>query len=390
MNEVRVAFTQQQLWPAIGGGEIATLRIARQLVDLGVRVTVFTTDLLNVRNRTRVDLGDEELGLLRIIRQRGYPVGRRAVFAPALPWALLHGDFDLIHSHGFGYYHSEIGAMSSKAKRIPFVFSTHGFFPQTTQVHPVLSRSYTALSTVTVLRTASRILVDSQAEYNLYAPLCDPSKLEVLPHESLPSSVLSRIHAPNRFKELIRIDDPYFLCIGRITFSKGFQNVIPAARTLSNALGGRRVRIVFVGPDWGYLGTLKRLVANSGLDDMIVFAGELDEDLKLDAIAGSTAILVPSFYETYGIVITEAMALGVPVVATQFGGALPRLTHLMNGFLVDPTDPSEFAKGMNWALNLDKDARHAIAEYSRSIVRSGYTVESISAKLRDLYVSVIS
>ena len=67
--------------------------------------------------------------------------------------------------------------------------------------------------------------------------------------------------------------------------------------------------------------------------------------MELPRYYGAADVFVlPSRYELFGIVMLEAMACGVPVVATRFGGLAEVIAHGETGFLVDPTDTTELAR----------------------------------------------
>lgn len=385
---IHVGHTQQQLWPAVGGGEWTTLQVARALSRSGAQVTVFATDLLDLHSGARVPAGVEREGQLTIVRQRGYLLGPSVVVTPGLLPALKDAHLDVIHAHGFGYVHSELAAALARMRDIPLVVSTHGYFPMTKRIHPGLSRLYTFLARHNLLQRASRVLVDSETEREIYATLCDEGKIEILPEEVLTVTEVSRPPGPTPFRSRFNIDGPYFLCLGRITESKGFQNVIAAIPKFLSMTDAPNARFVFMGPDWGYLTSLRRLIGESGLASRVLVTGVVEQMLKHSAIAGAVAVVVPSFYETYGMVVTEAMAMGVPVVGTKFGGARPRITDGVNGRLVDPADSSELADAMAWAYSLLDSQRTQVAVVSRSRVLEKYTLESTTERLLKLYAEV--
>lgn len=385
---MHVGVAQQQLWPAIGGGEWTIFQTAKAVAESGIRVTVFTTDVLDLRRGTRIAQKEERVGLLRVVRQHGYPIGPNLVITPGLPLALRRAKLDLIHAHGFGYLHAEVSALIARLKEVPLVLSTHGFFPLTKAISPALGRLYVSVARANLLRYASRVVVDSEAERQIYSELCDPRKITILPLESLSRAEVLASHDPGLFRSQFGLSEPYFLCLGRITESKGFQNVVNAIPEFQRSAGSRAARFVFMGPDWGYLDGLRSLVRRSNLEPVVMITGPVDQSTKLAAIAGSVAVVVPSFYETYGGVVTEAMAMGVPVVATKFGGMTPRLTDGTNGRLIDPRSPAEVVSGLIWALTLTESSRAQLSRFSRDRVLAGYTIEATIAKLIDLYTEL--
>jgi len=112
------------------------------------------------------------------------------------------------------------------------------------------------------------------------------------------------------------------------------------------------------------------------------------EELPLYYGAADVFVL-PSRYELFGIVMLEAMACGVPVVATRFGGPAEVITHGENGFLVDPTDTEELARAIE-VLVCDPELRREMGHRARRIVEERYSWE-VSAQLhKNLYSRLAS
>ncbi|WP_327053750.1 glycosyltransferase family 4 protein [Halomicrococcus gelatinilyticus] len=92
-----------------------------------------------------------------------------------------------------------------------------------------------------------------------------------------------------------------------------------------------------------YARRMRRRVAELDLGDRVTFAGRLPDDAVADRLAESHLLAVPSLYEGLGLVYLEAMAFGVPALATTAGGASEVVTDGENGVLVPPDDPAAVA-----------------------------------------------
>ena len=148
---------------------------------------------------------------------------------------------------------------------------------------------------------------------------------------------------------------PTLLCVATVTPRKGHAVLVRALSTLED----RAWRVLCIGsldrdPDFAteVLDDVRRL----GLDDRIHFLGEVDAGELDAAYQGASMFVLPSHYEGYGMVLTEAMAHGLPVVATT-GGAIPGTVPPSAGLLCPPGDAPALADAL--ASLLDDPARRA-------------------------------
>jgi colanic acid/amylovoran biosynthesis glycosyltransferase len=145
--------------------------------------------------------------------------------------------------------------------------------------------------------------------------------------------------------------EPYILFVGRFVEKKGATHLVAAMRLLAGR--GRGIRLVLVGD--GPLAESLRAQA-SGLD-RVAFAGWLPNAEVRRLMRGATAVCVPSVTARDGdseglpTVIFEAMAEGVPVVATRHAGIPEAVEHGHTGLLVSPGDAAALADALErlWA-----------------------------------------
>jgi len=127
---------------------------------------------------------------------------------------------------------------------------------------------------------------------------------------------------------------PLFVSVGRIETYKGFADSLEAFKRASPSLPR----------SWGWLvvgeGPLRQSlqVAASGMKDHIQFTGRVGEQTLHALYAGSDVFLHPTRFEGSSLVTLEAMAHGLPVIATRAGGIPDKVKDGENGFLVDPGD----------------------------------------------------
>lgn len=149
------------------------------------------------------------------------------------------------------------------------------------------------------------------------------------------------------------VDPDHFLYVGRLADWKAVDIVIRAAHLLR---GRARLTVVGDGPERA---SLERLAAAG--PGRITFAGFQPHD-QIAALYGHvTAQVLPSLREAGGNVCMEALAAGVPMIATRWGGAVDVIRHGIDGLLIPPTDDAALVAGFAEAMRdfMDNPARPA-------------------------------
>jgi glycosyltransferase involved in cell wall biosynthesis len=151
---------------------------------------------------------------------------------------------------------------------------------------------------------------------------------------------------------------PMLLCVGTVTPRKGHDVLVAALERV----GDLPWRCVCVGslrrtPD--HARAVRDLVVASGLQDRIVLAGEVDSAALDELYHGASIFVLASHYEGFGMVLTEALARGLPIVSST-GGAIPHTVPDGAGMLVPPGDTAALADAIRVLLT-DPQRRGAIA-----------------------------
>ena len=96
---------------------------------------------------------------------------------------------------------------------------------------------------------------------------------------------------------------------------------------------------------------LADLVSSLGLDDVVRFVPAVDQEHLADWYAAATAVCVPSYNESFGLVAIEAQACGTPVIAARVGGLATAVSDGVSGILVDGHDPLDYADAFQKILS---------------------------------------
>lgn len=193
-------------------------------------------------------------------------------------------------------------------------------------------------------RLADRIVVASAGMLEFSPVLGAQGERVALIPNSLPAAPDPALRAPRAGAR------PLIVCGARLHPDKGLGVLIDATALLRDS--GRRVDVQIAGPalpGGAHAAELERRRATLGLDDDVTFLGRVDDPL---ALWGTADVYVqPSRREPFGIAVLEALALGVPVVASDVGGLRDLVADEQGGLLVAPDDAAALATAIARVLD---------------------------------------
>ncbi|MCJ8142429.1 glycosyltransferase family 4 protein [Ancylobacter sp. A5.8] len=179
-------------------------------------------------------------------------------------------------------------------------------------------------------------------------------------------------------------------CLGRIRAQKGtdvFVDALIAALPSRPGWGGVVLGRA-VGKDTGFLEGLKARVAASGLADRILFPGEVATSVTPDWYRALDLYVAPQRWEGFGVTPLEAMATGVPVVATTVGAFPELVVEGVTGNLIPPGDVPAMSAAMSAFIDMDEAAREAWSAASLQRTRTDFAIEVEAQRINAVYEEV--
>jgi len=177
---------------------------------------------------------------------------------------------------------------------------------------------------------------------------------------------------------------PLVGAVGRLHRQKGFTDLITALAQVREHLPA--VRLLLVG-DGELRGDLEAHAQALGLSEVVTFAG-LRTDIP-EILAELDLFALPSLWEGLPNVVLEAMAAGLPVVATAVGGTPEVVVDGVSGLLVPPHDPAALAEALVFLLR-DPGMRRKIGQAGRKRVGQCFSVGQMVRKTEDLYETLLN
>ena len=175
----------------------------------------------------------------------------------------------------------------------------------------------------------------------------------------------------------------------RLVERKGIGNVISALPALPDAelhvAGGPEARALAADPE---AARLRELAAALGVEDRLVLRGRIGREEMPALLRSADAVVCVPWYEPFGIVPLEAMACGVPVVASAVGGQIDSVVDGVTGVHVPPREPAALAHALA-ALLADPERRAELGAAGALRARKGFAHERVAAATREVYGEVV-
>jgi len=177
-------------------------------------------------------------------------------------------------------------------------------------------------------------------------------------------------------------EDEVVISVGRHEWAKGQRYLLRALAHLHR----ERLILIVAGRDGHETGLLRQIASDYGLEERVRFLGHR-EDVP-DLLCASDVFVLPSMYEGFGGAVIEAMALGLPVVASDLGAVREVVEDGTSGLLVPPGSPEALARAIDELLDAPGN-RRAMGARGRRIFEESFTLEQSALQMVGLYRSLV-
>jgi len=220
----------------------------------------------------------------------------------------------------------------------------------------------------------------------------DPSHLTVIPNGSYldPTSFRSesaRLSTHERTHERIKqgiYADPLLVFCGRLEWEKGAQTLIEALPEIRRQVPGTEVVIAGQGSQ---AQSWRQLATDTGVDPYVHFTGWLSEESLHALVSAADALVVPSLYEPFGLVVLEGAALGTALVVARTGGLCEFVEDGVTGLSFTPGNAQELTSAVVRVLS-DSGLAESIITAARKKLGAEYDWDAIAARTMLEYQSV--
>jgi len=352
-----------------GGIQTHVFELSKALAKKGIEVHLF----IKGKGLTIPDITIHDIRPIPVPR---LTLGEYVSFSTLSAGRAKAADLDLVHGHSmysFGY------AMTRR-KEIPYVLTAHGTqkneLKHTLETRPTPNHVITDFGSMLMERYSAKradaVIVVSRE-----------NKEDIVSQYGIPENKVRVIHNgidPDRFG-ISDLDTNRIVYVGRLHERKGVDRLLLSFKKVLDEMDAG---LTIVGS--GEMeGPLKELAKKLDIEKSVRFSGFVDDD-KIPGLYSSSSIFVmPSYYEGFGIVLLEAMASGLPVVATATGGAPELIENGVNGFLVTHENMHESII----SLLQDKALRKTCGARNRKIAADQYSWDAIADRTLEVYKTLI-
>jgi glycosyltransferase involved in cell wall biosynthesis len=386
---LKVLMTAIRYPPAPGGAEDHVHEVVNHLVERGHDVVVYTSDMWKEHPFQRMSEPHDMVDGVRVVRKRTFQM-TEAIHYPFMPGMneMLGVPADVVHSHSFGYYHTNIAALRKRLSGTPLVITPHYHPPETMQggfARHQLRKVYDARVANWVFQQADAILFTTHAELASMAHhIDDMDKTRVIPN-GLHTQLYEDLPDPAPFREERGIEGPMVLYLGRLAVNKRMELVIKALPRLREVVPD--LKLVIAGPDDGVGDEWKALTRSLGLEDHVRFEGFLSEEDKLAAFTAADLFVLPSEWEAYGLVLMEAQACGTPCVVADRGGPKEVIAPGETGVVVPFGDEERWTTSLLDLLT-DEGLRRRMGNAARERAMTVFRWSNIIDQIEAVYQEV--
>jgi len=386
-----------------GGMNVYVRDLTQELGRMGVHVDVFTRSQ------------DEHVP--HVLHDLGF--GNRVVHVPAGPETPIGKDelirhlpqfirgiqefatskgiqYDILHSH---YWLSGLAAQSlSKSwQGVPILHMYHTLGEMKNRIarsDEEKESKERIESEKLILEFADRIVVSTLAELTQLRFLyhADDRKITIIP----PGVDITHFYPIPKDEAKLYIglkpNDRMVLYVGRIEPLKGIDTLIRGMSKLGEVSITHPVHLAIIGgePDASpeqmskEMSRLQALCDELAVGQTVVFLGKRRQDTLPYYYSAAEAVVMPSHYESFGMVALEAMACGTPVIASEVGGLAYLVQDGKTGFTIPDDDPEALLEKLAILLG-DKALRESMGECAAEYARD-YNWDKIARKINDLYI----
>jgi glycosyltransferase involved in cell wall biosynthesis len=373
--------TIAQLLPALnsGGVEQGVIDVARAVADAGAGSVVISNGGRRVSELTRHGVKHIQLP---VHSKNPITIWRNI---NRLRRVMADHDIDILHGHSRAPCWSGYFACRNLDHRhwVTSLHSTHN-------IQNRFKRTYnSSMLTGELVITVSDYLARHAAdEYDVDAGCLRPIPRGIAIDHFHPNAVSPERMIDWSKRWALPADKSIILLAGRMSRWKGHENFVRALARLKR----QDIFGLIIGADneqSDYQKEILDLIRELGVQDRIKLVGYCN-DMPVAYHLAEVLVAPSTQAEGFGRVPVEAQAMGKPVVASNFGPTVDTIEDGVTGRLVDPSDPSAIADGINWALDLSPTERAELATRAMNRVRKRYTKDQQMRATLDVYQEVLS
>ncbi len=377
---------------AFGGPVQVVKNNARELVRRGHQVTVYCTNRLDLARKIQPHTFERDDQGVRVVYFDtwyipGWPGNFGPSYSPDLRAYLQREGrgFDVIHINEARSFTTLAVANFARRAGIPYIIQPHGSFALGLRANRLKS-GYDLVFGRRIYRDAVHIVALSPAEIDECARVgIPPEKITVVSNGIDLADWQDSAITGKMLRSRYQIDPQtrVILFLSRIDQKKGPDLLIRALAQLD----APDWVCVLAGSDDGYQPQARRLTAELGLTDRVIFAGLLEGPAVKSAFAAADIFVLPSRYDTFPMAVVEAVSSGLPIVITETCQIAEKIRGRAG--LVVGVDAAEIAAALQTLL-ADSETRQHYARGAQNLAQTEFAIQQVAVQIEKIYTQTIS
>jgi glycosyltransferase involved in cell wall biosynthesis len=374
----------------LGGPYNVIMELAPILEKKGISTNVLTTSAIRKFGRARTEYFEEKSRNFKIYRFNSYFKFKeyRTSFK-LLPFLLKNeSKIDIIHSHALRSFQEDIGSFVSLIKKKPFIISPHGGININWDYRDKIPKMVSDKTTGFFKNFLKpHYIAVTQMEIPLIKEYgANDDHIHFIPH-GVNTNIFKPVDASSLRKKYGTENSDVILYVGRIAKGKGVDKLIKILNLVLKK--NKRVKLIIVGGDAGYLPIVKSLIQKYGLSKNVTLVGYISKYNLPEYYSMADLIVYPSRQEIFGLVLCEAMACGKAVIGSDIMGPSEIILNEKTGYTSNFKDLNKVSELI---INLFNDRKLLAQMGKRSLerVREIYTWEKAAESHYKLYMDVLN
>ena len=285
----------------------------------------------------------------------------------------------LIHDHGIWGYTNFAAWQAARGRNVPYVLSPRGMLePWALEFRARKKKLAWLLDQNRIVTSAAAVVATSEQECENVKTLFPKLPVAIIPNGVDMPAVFDHLTARTN-------DDGggTVLFVSRIHPIKNLIGLLHAWKSLSPELSASW-RLKIAGPDeGGHAIEIANLARELGLQNSVELIGPVRDDSKATVYQSADVFVLPSFSENFGVVVAEALAYGLPVVATT-GTPWQELASRGCGWWVTP-EPEALAGAITKAMRCTNEERRSMGALGRAYAQDEFSWDKIAEQTIEVY-----
>ncbi len=373
---MKVLFWTDGFWPRIGGVETQAMEFIQSLQIKGHECVVIAQKDDSMQREAEID---EQAGRMYngvIIKRFDFdkiiPMKQLEILhliEEYLNWIIEEFQVEVVHLNTCFAWSAFAFSLFRNKFSVPVLLTIHAPFFYQTEISPLAAK---------VCKQVDQICCVSKWVVTEMQKLLPDAKNNLrLIYNGLPMPILE--------PDPLCLTPVTLLLLGRFTHEKGFDTAIKAFHLLK--IRGINARLI-IGGEGPYRSFLENLVEILELKEEVQFIGRVGREQVPILLNQASIVIVPSYFESFGLIALEAMQMQRPVIASKVGGLQEIVSHEETGLLVPPEDPEALCIAINSLINQPQKARN-MGQQGRLRAKENFTLEKNVVQYEEVYKELI-